>query len=72
MFCALKGATRMPRLRRWRQIAVVNQLLPECDAVPPMNRSRERIETFSLGTCLQSRETGLLTRGGIFTRAFPL
>ena len=35
MFCALKGATEMPRPRNQAQIAVVIQLLPAFEDVPP-------------------------------------
>ena len=35
MFCALNGATRMPRRRSQAQIAVAIQLLPACDETPP-------------------------------------
>ena len=35
MFCALNGATRMPFLLNQAQIAVVIQLLPALDDVPP-------------------------------------
>ena len=35
MFCALNGATAMPRCRSHAQIAVVIQLLPAWDATPP-------------------------------------
>lgn len=42
MFCALKGATDTPRLRSQAQIAVVIQLLPAFDDVPPTNSVRAR------------------------------
>ena len=35
MFCALNGATRIPFLLSQAQIAVVIQLLPALDEVPP-------------------------------------
>ena len=38
MFCALNGATDTPRCRSHAQIAVVIQLLPAFDDVPPMKR----------------------------------
>ena len=38
--CALNGATRTPRPRSHAQIAVVIQLLPAFDDVPPMKRGR--------------------------------
>ncbi len=38
MFCALNGATDTPRDRSQAQTAVVIQLLPALDEVPPMNR----------------------------------
>ena len=34
IFCALKGATLSPRLRKYRQKAVAIRLLPTEDAVP--------------------------------------
>ena len=40
MFCALNGATRTPRRRSQAQIAVVIQLLPAFDEVPPMKSDR--------------------------------
>ena len=40
MFCALNGATDTPRLRSHAQMAVVIQLLPAFDDVPPTNRDR--------------------------------
>src|SRR5258705_8455677 len=39
MFCALNGATDTPFPRSHAQIAVVIQLLPALDDVPPTNRS---------------------------------
>jgi hypothetical protein len=73
-------------LRRCLQIAAVNQLLPACDAVPPMNRLRaliwappsgwEMIDRFALRRSPSERgsrrETGLLTYGwGVVRTAFP-
>ena len=43
MFCALNGATRNPRRRKWRQMAVAIQLLPTCDAVPATMSARAAI-----------------------------
>src|SRR3569833_4777656 len=40
MFCALNGATRTPLRRSQAQIAVVIQLLPACEEVPPMKIAR--------------------------------
>ena len=40
MFCALKGATESPRRLSHAQMAVVIQLLPALDDVPPTNRDR--------------------------------
>jgi hypothetical protein len=40
MFCALNGATLIPRLWSDRQIAVAIQLLPTCDAVPATINAR--------------------------------
>ncbi len=40
MVCALKGATRTPRRRNQAQMAVVIQLLPAFDDVPPTKRAR--------------------------------
>jgi hypothetical protein len=40
MFCALNGATRTPRRLNQAQIAVVIQLLPLFDAVPPTKIGR--------------------------------
>ena len=40
MFCALNGATDTPRPRSHAQIAVVIQLLPALEEVPPMNSGR--------------------------------
>lgn len=42
MFCPLKGATLNPRLLSDRQIAVVIQLLPTCEAVPTTISARPR------------------------------
>ena len=38
MFCALNGATDTPLLRSQAQMAVVIQLLPALDEVPPTKR----------------------------------
>ena len=43
MFCALNGATRRPRCFKCRQIAVVIQLFPTCDAVPPTKMAFARL-----------------------------
>ncbi len=43
MFCALNGATETPRRRSHAQIAVVIQLLPAFDEVPPMKIGRAGI-----------------------------
>jgi hypothetical protein len=40
MFCALKGATDSPRFLSQAQMAVVIQLLPAFDDVPPTNSDR--------------------------------
>jgi hypothetical protein len=40
MFCALNGATETPLDRSHAQIAVVIQLLPAFDDVPPMKSGR--------------------------------
>ena len=40
MFCALKGATDSPRCLSHAQMAVVIQLLPAFDDVPPTNSDR--------------------------------
>src|SRR5688500_10135368 len=43
MFCALNGATATPTDRSHAQIAVVIQLLPAFELVPPMNSGRALI-----------------------------
>ena len=40
MFCALKGATAIPRRRNQAQMAVTIQLLPELEDVPPTNSAQ--------------------------------
>jgi hypothetical protein len=40
MFCALNGATDSPRCLSHAQMAVVIQLLPAFDEVPPTNNER--------------------------------
>jgi hypothetical protein len=40
MFCALNGATDSPRCLSHAQMAVVIQLLPAFDEVPPTNNDR--------------------------------
>ena len=66
MFCALKGATRTPRRRSHAQIAVVIQLLPTWDAVPPTNSERGCRECTVLPRNVPNEVvagTGLLTCG---------
>ena len=48
MFCALNGATETPRRRSHAQIAVVIQLLPAFDEVPPMKIGRAGMRSRSL------------------------
>lgn len=47
MFCALNGATRVPRRAKSRQIAVAIQLLPTLEPVPPTKIARDILLLFS-------------------------
>src|SRR5215203_1620667 len=59
MFCALNGATDTPRLRSHAQIAVVIQLLPALDDVPPTNNDRALISLRApCGDAGRDREEG--------------
>src|SRR5688572_16849887 len=51
MFCALKGATRTPLLFSQAQIAVVIQLLPALDDVPPMKMGCAGMSDVRFGRC---------------------